>query len=269
MRGLGLRGEFIQLLCEQPKIEQIDFLEIAPENWIDVGGLRKEQLAVIASKYPLVAHGLSLSVAGYHPLDIQFIEKIARFLDEYGITLYSEHLSFVRDSKGYLYELLPPPRFKENVSHIAQRIKIVQETIGRKLVLENISYYHQYPGEMDDTSFLSAIVQESGCGILLDINNVYVNAVNHCRCPYETINALPTWAISYYHIAGHRQVGDSQLIDTHGQPLSEEVIALAAAAIARHGKRPMVLERDNNVPPFTQLLDEMMSIHDRLMTETT
>ncbi len=147
--------------------------------------------------------------------------QIRTFLDEFGIGIYSEHLSFSRDQQGYLYELLPVPRQWENIPYLAERIEQVQEALARPLVLENISYYHGYDHEMPEEDFLAELVARSGCELLLDINNVFVNSRNHGYCPKRMIAGLPSHAIRYFHIAGHLEGADGTLLDTHGKPVPD------------------------------------------------
>ncbi|MEO7470234.1 MAG: DUF692 domain-containing protein [Sphingobium limneticum] len=263
-RGIGLRSEIAATLsCASPH-PGIDFLEIAPENWMGIGGRRRAQLDSIADSYPLVAHGLSLSIGDTEPLNHAFVRDVRRFLDDYGIAIYSEHLSLSRDGTGYLYDLLPIPRRTENIDYLADRIARVQDITGRRLTLENVSYYHDYGAQMPEEDFLSALVQRSGCGILLDINNVYVNLRNHGIDGATFIRGLPGEAITYCHIAGHLECEGGFLLDTHGTPVVEPVIALGQLAWETHGPRPLLLERDNFVPTLETLVDELATIHNAL-----
>ena len=268
-KGIGLRGEHVAHLAAQPAHPHIDFLELAPENWMDVGGMQREQLHAIAQKYPLVAHGLSLSIGDNQPLNEPFIRQIGRFLDDLHIEVYSEHLSFSRDSQGYLYELLPIPRQAAYIPYLAERIQRVQALIQRPLVLENISYYHCYPKDMSEGEFLHELVHQSQCELLLDINNVYVNSHNHAYCPYELLQALPSHAIRYFHIAGHLQEEQNILLDTHGKSVSQPVIDLARFTFAHHGNRPLLLERDHHLPSLPILLEELLSIHRQVCQKET
>lgn len=200
-RGIGLRQEHLDALCSGTIRPGIDFLELAPENWMAIGGAKRAQLHQLAERYPLVAHGLSLSLGDCQPLNRTLLGQIRTFLDEFGIEIYSEHLSFSRDEQGYLYELLPVPRQWENIPYLAERIEQVQEALARPLVLENISYYHGYGHEMPEENFLAELVARSGCELLLDINNVFVNSRNHGYCPKRMSAGLPGSAIRYFHIA--------------------------------------------------------------------
>lgn len=264
-KGIGLRSEHIEVLAQSPKHPDIDFLELAPENWISLGGLKREQLQDIAKQYPLIAHGLSLSIGDCQPLNTKFVRQVGQFLDELNIEVYSEHLSFSRDSQGYLYELLPVPRRSENVGYIADRIKQVQDIIQRPLVMENISYYHNYGQEMLEGEFIADIAERSGCELLVDINNLYVNSQNHHFDAPEMLKMLPSDAIRYYHIAGHLVESDKSLLDTHGMEVQQAVIDLARYTFALHGSKPLLLERDNNVPPLVVLTEELRSMHSQVI----
>ncbi|MCC4817011.1 hypothetical protein BCU85_16770 [Vibrio lentus] len=272
-KGIGLRSEHIELLARSPKQPDIDFLELAPENWMSLGGLKREQLQDIAKQYPLIAHGLSLSIGDCQPLNTKFVRQVGQFLDELNIQVYSEHLSFSRDSQGYLYELLPVPRRAENIGYLADRIKQVQDIIQRPLVMENISYYHNYGDEMPEGEFIAEIAKRSGCELLVDINNLYVNSQNHHFDASQMLKALPSDAIRYYHIAGHLVESDrsvagntavesnKSLLDTHGMEVQQEVIDLARYVFDLHGSKPLLLERDNNVPPLVVLSEELRTVH--------
>ena len=263
-KGLGLRQEFVDLLCEGPKLDGIDFLELSPENWLGLGGKKRDQLEKIADRYPLVAHGLSLSIADTQPLNQQFLEDVREFLDDYRIQIYSDHLSLSRDRNGYLYDLLPTPRYQENIAYLVDRIRCVQDVMQRRLVLENISYYHAYPKQLPEGEFLANVAERSGCGILLDINNVYVNGRNHGTDPREVIAAIPSSAIVYYHIAGHQEQEDGLLLDTHGTTVCNQVLSLVRQVIDLHGPRPLVLERDHNVPPLPYLAAELDRVYEAI-----
>jgi len=257
--GIGLRNEHILALLQQPKRQGIDFLELAPDNWMNIGGAKKEYLADVSKKYPLIAHSLSLSIGDVCPLNETYINDVRRFLDEYCIDIYSDHLCFSRDSHGYLYDLLPVPRFADTLPYLAQRIDHVQNLLGRRLVLENVSSYHRYAGEMPESEFWGELLQRSGCGMLLDINNVYVNAFNHGFDALDYIRSIPGGAIVYYHIAGHLKYEEFRL-DTHGTSVQEDVMELVKQTFHLHGDRPLLLERDNNVPPLDDLCEELAAL---------
>lgn len=255
--GIGLRREFLaQVLHQRPAC---GFWEIAPENWMTRGQQGYRELDKIAADYALTAHGLSLSIGSCDPLDREFVQQLKRFLDRYDIELYSEHLSYCSD-QGHLYDLLPIPFTEEAVHGVAHRIKQVQELIERPLVLENVSYYAAAASDLSELEFIQAIVAESGCKLLLDVNNVYVNSINHGYDPYLFIRGLPSAAIVYGHIAGHSEEATDLLIDTHGSAVRPEVFQLLDFSYQHHGIFPTLLERDFNIPSLAELFQEATQI---------
>lgn len=257
--GIGLRSEHISDLFQQPKRHDIDFFEVVPDNWMEIGGAKKEHLSDISKRYQLIAHSLSLSIGDTLPLNEIYINNVRRFLDDYHIDIYSDHLCFNRDQQGYLYDLLPVPGFVDALPYLAERIHRVQDLLGRQLVLENVSSYHRYAGEIPEMEFWAELLHKSGCGMLLDINNVFVNAFNHHFDALDYIRTLPGSAIVYYHIAGHLDQEEFKL-DTHGMPVIAEVLELARETFTLHGSRPLLLERDNNIPPLDMLCRELTEI---------
>jgi uncharacterized protein (UPF0276 family) len=258
--GLGLRRALLDPLIEAPA-GAFDFLECAPDNWIGVGGLLGEKLAALSSRHPLGCHGLSLSLGGPDPLDMAFVRQTREFLDRHHVALYSEHLSYC-SAGGHLYDLLPLPFTDEAVQHVAIRIAQVQDMLGRRIAVENVSYYaapYQSLGEID---FVNAVLAEAGCDLLLDVNNVYVNAINHGYDARAFIDAMPTARIASLHIAGHYDEADDLKVDTHGAAVKDDVWALLAHAYRQHGVRPTLLERDFNFPPMPVLLAEVQRIRD-------
>jgi uncharacterized protein (UPF0276 family) len=260
-KGIGLRGEHMRELCDSPKLAEIDFLELAPENWMSVGGEKREILEQIALKYPLVAHGLNLSIGDTQPLNQDFIKQVAAFLDRFNIEIYSEHLSFSRDRQGYLYDLLPLPRHKENIDYVADRINCVQDITQRPLVLENITYYHCYDNEMPEYAFFNALVDKTQCQILLDINNLYVNSQNHHYDAEAQLRGFSSNAIAYFHIAGHLVQDEGFILDTHGKSVCQEVIELGRQCYRHHGSRPLLLERDHHLPALVTLCAELEEVY--------
>lgn len=258
--GLGLRNKLIEPLLNYPP-PIIDFLELAPENWIQVGGRKKEQLQSLAQKFPMAAHGLSLSLGGNVPIDRELVHRIKNFLDEYHIDSYSEHLSFCRDEEGYLYDLLPIPFTEENVLHISKRIAEVQDQLERTIAVENSTYYFAPHQTLSEIDFITAVINESGCNLLLDVNNLFVNSQNHAYDPLEFLRSLPETKIAYIHVAGHQQHDDALLLDTHGSPVIPSVFALLEKTYQIHGVKPTVLERDNQIPALSELMKELHSIH--------
>jgi len=258
--GLGLRRELLPDLRSGVP-DSIDFFELAPENWMEMGGAWRKDLRLVAEQRPIIAHGLSLSLGGPAPLDEAFLQRVRSFLGEYQIGLYTEHLSWCGDS-GQLYDLLPIPSTAEAVTYVAQRIRRTQEILERRIAVENPSYYVAPPGaEMSETEFIRAVVEEADCDLHLDVNNVYVNSVNFGFDPWEFIQQLPAERVIYIHVAGHFTEPDGLLIDTHGADVIDPVWQLLDKTYAHLGTPPTLLERDFNLPPLGELLQEVDVIH--------
>ncbi len=254
--GLGLRREHLPDLRSGIP-DNIDFFELAPENWMEMGGSWRKDLQLISEQRPIIAHGLSLSLGGPAALDEQFLRREKRFLDEHQIELFTEHLSWCSDS-GQLYDLLPIPSTSEAVTHVAQRIRRSQEILERRIAVENPSYYVAPPNaEMSETEFIHAVLEEADCDLHLDVNNVYVNSVNFGFDPWEFIQALPAERVVYIHVAGHFTEPDGLLIDTHGADVIDPVWQLLDQTYAHLGTPPTLLERDFNIPPLGELLQEV------------
>lgn len=253
--GLGLRRTLMGPLADQPP-GQVGFYEIAPENWIGVGGRYGKQLRAFTERYPFVTHGLSLSIGGPAPLDETFLHRLKRFLDEHGIATYTEHLSYCSDD-GHLYDLMPIPFTADAVRHTAERIRRTQDILERRIAMENVSYYAAPGQEMAEIEFINAVLEEADCGLLLDVNNIYVNSVNHRYDAEQFLNALPAERVVYFHIAGHYNEADDLIVDTHGADVIDPVWDLLDKAYSRFGVVPTLLERDFNIPPLPQLLTEV------------
>jgi uncharacterized protein (UPF0276 family) len=257
--GLGLRRELLPALKTHVP-DAIDFFEIAPENWIDLGGAYGRDLRAFTERYPFVCHGLSLSIGGPTPLDEMLLHKTRQLMDAHGIALYTEHLSYCSDD-GHLYDLLPIPFTEDAVKYVARRIRRAQDILERRIAIENASYYTPSPvAEMDELAFIRAVLAEADCDLHLDVNNVYVNSVNHRYDALEFIRALPTERIVYMHMAGHYNEADDLIIDTHGADVIEPVWSLLDATYHIHGVAPTLLERDFNIPPLTELVREVEQI---------
>lgn len=251
--GIGLRREFLsQVEAEAPAV---GFWEIAPENWLPRGNDAYRQLDAIRERYSITTHGLSLSIGSFDPLDEQLVMSVKAFLDRFDIALYSEHLSYC-SGNGHLYDLLPIPFTDEAADYVAQRVRRVQEIIERPLVLENVSYYAAPGQEISELQFIRSVLEQADCQLLLDVNNVFVNSVNHRYDPYDFIAGLPSDRIVYGHIAGHTEEAPDLLVDTHGADVRDEVFDLLRFAYQQHGIFPTLLERDFDIPPLPQLLDE-------------
>ena len=253
--GLGLRNALIDELQADPP-GQVDFVEVAPENWIRVGGARAKAMRRLTERYPLVCHGLSLSIGGPAPLDDGFLRELKTFLDTHQARVYTEHLSYCGDS-GQLYDLMPIPFTAEAVHYVAARIRHVQDVLERRIGMENVSTYAAPAGEMSELEFLDAVVNEADCGFHLDINNIFVNSINHGFNAHDYLARIPADRILYAHIAGHYREEDDLRVDTHGEDVLPEVWDLLDAAYAQYGVFPTLLERDFNIPPLSELLVEV------------
>ncbi|MBF0804995.1 DUF692 domain-containing protein [Neisseria sp. WF04] len=265
LRGAGLgykRSMAADFLRLDRQSSPIRFIEIAPENWLRMGGAARRQFDEVAERFPIACHGLSLSLGGQDPLQIDFLKQIKAFLRQYRIGFFSEHLSYC-SHHGHIYDLLPLPFTWESVRHTAARIRMVQDLLEMRIAVENTSYYAHNPiAEMDEAEFLNAVVQEADCDIHLDINNIYVNAVNHgIVAPTDYINRTDLARVSYIHMAGHDEETAELLIDTHGQAVCDDVWDLFAYTCRSLPQNvPTLLERDSNLPPFAELEAEVARI---------
>lgn len=255
--GLGLRRSLFDAWVAEPP-EVIDFIECAPENWINIGGAKAKQFSWFQQRYPIVCHGLSLSLGGFKPLDMVFLAEIKQFLETNQVAIYSEHLSYCGD-EGHLYDLLPIPFTEEAVHHVASRIKCCQDFLGRRIAIENVSYYCNQATDLTEIEFINAVLAEADCELLLDVNNVYVNSFNHGYDAKKFIAGLPAERVSYLHMAGHYQE-DDVIIDTHGADVIAPVWRLLQYTYEIIGNTPTLLERDFNIPTLSELAKELESI---------
>ncbi|MFJ4457775.1 DUF692 domain-containing protein [Pseudomonas sp. NPDC089392] len=258
--GLGLRRSMLPELLNMDT-GAVDFLECAPDNWIGVGGSYGENLARLAERFPLSCHGLSLSLGGPEPLDHVFLKRIRAFLDRHAVPLFSEHLSYCSDD-GHLYDLIPMPFTDEAVRHTAGRIREVQDALGRRIAVENISYYAAPYQAMSEIDFLRAVLDEADCDLLLDVNNLVVNACNHGYDAAAFLARVPAERVVCLHVAGHYDEAPDLKIDTHGAAVQGDVWRLLASVYQHVGPVPTLLERDFNFPPLTELLGEVDYIRD-------
>ena len=252
--GLGLRRPLMGALAEQPA-PGIDFLEVAPENWMGIGGALGRQFRSFSERFPMVLHGLSLNLGGPAPLDETFLHRLKGFIRTHQVPLYSEHLSYCGD-EGHLYDLMPIPFTEEAVHYVAARIRRVQDILQQRIAIENVSYYAAPGQEMSEIDFINAVLNEADCDLLLDVNNIYVNSINHGYHAEKFLHALPGERIAYFHVAGHYVEAEDFLIDTHGAPINDPVWQLLESAYQHFGVQPTLLERDFNLPPLEELLDE-------------
>jgi len=256
--GLGLRRALLGPLQETPDAG-IDFFEVAPENWINVGGRLGKTFRWFTERHAFFCHGLSLSLGGPSPLDETLLHKIRRLLEEHGILYYSEHLSFCSDD-GHLYDLMPIPFTEESIDWVVPRIQRAQDILGRRMAVENISCYATPGAEIGEAEFINEVLKRADCDLMLDVNNVYVNSVNHRYDAKAFIRAMPADRIAYMHIAGHVHEDADLIVDSHGAPIIDPVYELLDVAYTHCGVKPTLLERDVNIPPLPELLAELARI---------
>lgn len=252
--GLGLRSEFLH------EVYANDFkpswFEITPENWMYMHAKHRKNFERVVSDFEIVAHGLSLSIGSNTPLNKKFLRNLKTFLDNYEIEYYSEHLSFSSLDNKQMYELLPLPMTEKMVSYLVDRVDEVQNILGRSLALENASYYYVPYAEMQESDFINEVMKRSGAKLLLDVNNVFVNAHNHKFNPKEFLDRIDYENIAYMHIAGHREINENLFIDTHGENVKDEVWDLLSYVKEAGVMQPVLLERDNDVPDYASMLKE-------------
>lgn len=256
--GLGLRRSFMDEL-DALDHKPADFLEVAPENWMEMGGIFGKKFAHFAQRYPMICHGLSLSIGSPAPLDEHFLIRLKKFLDKHKIACYSEHLSYCSDD-GHLYDLMPIPFTEEAITHTAKRIQRVQDILERRIVMENVSYYAAPGQEMTEIDFLNGVLEQADCDLLLDVNNIYVNSINHKYDAETYIKSVPSERIAYLHIAGHYDEADDLKVDTHGADVIDPVWQLLQTTYQHHGVLPTLLERDFNIPSLDSLTREVDQI---------
>ena len=256
--GIGLRRQYFEEVLSTTR--QIDWLEIIPENFVDYGGWPASVLERCTERWPIVSHGVSLSLGGPEPLDRELLAHVDSLLARIDAPWWSEHLCFARAGGYVMHDLLPLPFTDEAVRHVASRVRAAQDRIGRPLLLENITYYAEMPGSvLGEGAFIRAVLDETGAGLLLDVNNVYVNAVNHRRDAMTVLRELPLDRVRQIHVAGHTPAPppfEGILYDTHGAPVAERVWALYREALRLCGPVPTLLEWDTRIPPLGVVLDE-------------
>jgi len=256
--GLGLRRSLLNELQAYTE-QRIQFMEVAPENWIGVGGRLGKKFRSYTERFPFLAHGLSLSIGSPAPLDMKLLADIKQFLKQHNILHYSEHLSYCSD-EAHIYDLVPIPFTEEAVNYVAARIRQVQDFLGQRIALENASYYCAPQQEMSEIEFINAVIAEADCDLLLDVNNIYVNSVNHGYNASEFLRSLPGERTRYIHVAGHYDEAPGLKVDTHGSAVIDPVWQLLAQAYQLYGVKPTLVERDFNLPPVEELLAEVDTI---------
>lgn len=259
--GLGLRRDMLapDYNLTAKDLSTVDFMEVAPENWIHVGGKFGQQFRQIAEQVPITLHGLSLNIGGFSPLDMDLLKNIKKFIQTFNCPYYSDHLSYCGDS-GHLYDLMPIPFTDEAVHTIAARIRQVQDVLEQRIAIENVSYYAAPFQQLTEIDFINAVVAEADCELLLDVNNIYVNSINHGYDAKAYLKALPGQRCSYIHVAGHYDEADDLKIDTHGSDVIDPVWDLLSLAYQEFGVLPTLLERDFNIPPMLELQKEIQKI---------
>lgn len=258
--GLGLRRELFEPLADA-RAGAIGFLEIAPENWMGRGGKSARILRSFTERFPFVTHGLSLSIGSPAALDEDFVHRLKAFLDQHQIADYTEHLTYCSDD-GHLYDLMPIPFTEEAVEYVAARVRRVQDILERRIALENASYYAAPLQEMSEIDFIRAVIERADCDLLLDVNNIWVNSINHRYDPVAFLDALPGERVRYIHIAGHYVEAEDLRVDTHAASVIDPVWSLLDRAYTRFGVHPTLLERDFNIPSLVELMQEIQHIRD-------
>jgi len=254
--GLGFRREIADAFLEGDITP--DFIEVAVENWVELGGYWGDVFRQVTEQFPLIVHGLSLSIGSPEELDYGFLQQVKTFLKTFNVKIYSEHLSFAKFENAHLFDLLPIPFREDSVKHISLRIRQVQDFLEMPLAIENVSYYTTVEAEMTEHEFINNIVEESGCNMLLDVNNVFVNGFNHNYDPYDFIDKMPLDKVSYIHMAGHKRLAPDLIIDTHGEAIIEPVYQLFDYTMKKMANPvPVLLERDFNFPEMEELKVEL------------
>ncbi|HKJ76504.1 MAG TPA: DUF692 domain-containing protein, partial [Gammaproteobacteria bacterium] len=253
--GLGLRRQHYQeVLATRPAV---DWFEAISENYMDAGGPPRYYLARVREHYPVVLHGVSLSIGSVDPLNPEYLRRLKRLIAEIEPAWVSDHLCWTGVDHTNLHDLMPLPYTEEAVRHVADRVARVQDFLGRRILLENVSSYVRYTvSEMTEEEFLAAIAEQADCLILLDINNIYVSAYNHGFDPHDYLRAIPAQRVRQFHLAGHTNNGD-HLVDTHDHPIADPVWRLYADAVHRFGPVSTMIERDDRIPPLSELLAEL------------
>ncbi len=252
--GLGLRKEFLQEIDVDEFLP--DWWEITPENWFDIPFHHREKFEQMVSLRPTVAHGVALSIGSDEPVDKKFLKKMKIFLDYYNIEHYSDHISFTSLEGIQTYELLPINMTKKSLNFISDKIKTVEDFLQRPLMLENATYYYLPKSDMREVDFINELMEKSGAKLLLDVNNIYVNGLNHGFDPYDFLNELNLNKTAYIHVAGHffhKELG--MLIDSHGTKVTKEVWEFLDYTLKKIDV-PVMIERDNNIPSYKAMTTE-------------
>jgi len=258
--GLGLRPKHYEALSGD-HLGSVDWLEVLTENYLIPGGRPLHHLERLRAHYPFAMHGVSLSIGSMDPLNPVYLRQTKALADRFEAAWVSDHLCWTGVDRLNLHDLMPLPYTEEALSHVVERVSQVQDVLGRRLVLENVSSYVSYASsQMTEWEFLAEIAQQADCLLLLDVNNVYVSSINHGFDPHAYLRGIPIERVQQFHLAGHSRHRNEQvefLIDTHDQPVAEAVWQLFAAAVARFGSVSTMIERDDNIPELPVLLTEL------------
>ena len=256
--GVGLSGPHVPgILAERPAVP---WFELLTDNHLAAGGALRFQAETIAEHYPVTLHGVGMSLGCVEPLDINYVQQVRDLARRIGAVHVSEHIAFAASGGLHSHDLLPLPWTEEALRHLADRVNAAQHELGERMLLENVSTYIEYrEAELTEAEFLTALVAETGCGLLLDINNVYVNSVNHGRDPMELLDAIPWASVGEIHLAGHDERG-GLLIDTHGGCVAGPVLDLFKQVIGRAPGAPVLLEWDTQLPDWETLWHEAQRI---------
>lgn len=266
--GLGLRPQhFPEILNgDRATATGVDWFEIISENFIGVGGPPLHNMMAVRERFPMVMHGVSLSIGSTDPLDTNYLKGLKALADLVEPELISDHLCWTGVHGLNMHDLLPLPLTEESVAHVASRVAQVQDVLGRRFMLENTSTYVTFEeDEMTEWEFLSEICARADCDILLDVNNIYVSGFNHGFSMEAYLDGVPVERVKQIHLAGHEHNGD-YIVDTHDEPVPDYVLDLYAKALARFGHVPTMIERDANIPPFDALVRELQGV--RKIAET-
>ncbi len=258
--GLGLRWDFLEEVLEGPTVD-VAFFEVSPENYMRRGGYYPAALERISRRYPLVTHGLSLSVGAQAVPDRAYVAELAAEVERLGSPWHSDHLALTSGAGRVFHELLPLKFSRDVAYRVADRLEALAEALARPVAIENVTYYaHAGRAELSESDFLHTLFERTRAGLLFDVNNVYVNAQNHGFDAHAALASFPLERAVELHVAGHTRARSGLLIDTHGAPVAAPVLDLLAATLARTGPLPVLLERDNDVPPLGVLLEEVRAV---------
>ncbi|MFV8752888.1 DUF692 domain-containing protein [Nannocystaceae bacterium ST9] len=260
--GLGLRGVLLDAIHAGEADGKLAFLEICPENYMRRGGKPRRNFEAIAERFPIITHGVMLSLGSNDPLDAGYLSDLAGFVGPRATTWHSDHLCFSGHAGALLHDLLPLPMTRATVVHVAERIARAQDAIGKPLAIENISYYLPMPGELaHEAEFVSEVCERADCGLLLDVNNIYVNAKNFGFDPFEVLRGYPLDRVIQMHVAGHtRWERFDMWLDDHGATAEPIVHAMMQWVVERTGPLPILLERDKAIPSLAELLVEVADL---------